>query len=258
MHSPSLSSPYLCLSRIIASWNLVFKWPSGYHYPGTTRTPAKLQLDFSGTLASSSPDPHASEITVFQELLFILFREFSIITKDIILSDHRRFRDEIIHSIEAFSKRGVIRNLQSLGRFIKEQAGLIYDVLCKAMYTIPPPTLFNTATREGHEYKPETRIGLWFRTFRQFLSEITSWSRDEKIMMNGLHVGICIDFFLIAGFWHYFRSKLQHIGREAAEHEFIWLIVLLLGCQRPLQSPILPGTWVLEVTIFLSVLILFA
>ncbi|KAH9479789.1 Putative GTPase-activating protein [Psilocybe cubensis] len=168
-----------------------------------------LMRDYFASLGDSahpnSTDPRARAITVFQELLLVSFREFSVITEDIILSERRRFRGEIIHSIEAFSKRGAIRNLRSLGRFNKEQAGLIYDALYKAMCIIPPPpaaapppTLFTTATGEGHEDKPETRIGL--RTFRQFLSEIASWARDEKIVMNGFQ---------------------QRIDREVAEHEFI-------------------------------------
>jgi hypothetical protein len=48
----------------------------------------------------------------------------------------------------------------------------------------PPPKLFTTAGAE--EEKPETRIEL--RTFRYFLSEIATWARDEKIVMNGFQV----------------------------------------------------------------------
>ncbi|KAF8903468.1 rab-GTPase-TBC domain-containing protein [Gymnopilus junonius] len=166
-----------------------------------------LMRDYFASLGHSahptSSDPRARAITVFQELLLVSFREFSVITEDLILSERRRFRGEIIHSIESFAKRGAVRNLRSLGRFNKEQVGLIYDALYKAMCIVPPPpaaapspSLFTTG--DGHEEKPETRIGL--RTFRQFLSEIASWARDEKIVMNGFQ---------------------QRIDREVAEHEFI-------------------------------------
>lgn len=151
--------------------------------------------DYFASLGQSahphSSDPRARAITVFQELLLVSFREFSVITEDIILAERRRFRGEIIHSIESFAKRGAIRNLKTLARFNKEQTGLIYDALYKAMCIVPPPptvapppTLFTTG--EGHEEKPETRIGL--RTFKQFLSEIASWARDEKIVTNGFQV----------------------------------------------------------------------
>jgi len=138
-----------------------------------------------------SSNPRARAITNFQELLLVSFREFSVITDDTILSERKRFRNEIVHSIEAFAKRGAIRNLRTLGRFDKQQAGLIYDALYRSMCMVPPPpatalppSLFTTA--DGHESKPETRIGL--KTFRHFLSEIATWARDDKVVVNGFQV----------------------------------------------------------------------
>jgi TBC1 domain family member 8/9 len=77
----------------------------------------------------NSSDPRARAITKFQELLLVSFREFSVITDEMILSERKKFRSEIIFSIESFAKRSAIRNLRTLGRFGKEQAGLIYDAL---------------------------------------------------------------------------------------------------------------------------------
>ncbi|KAF5359991.1 hypothetical protein D9758_007584 [Tetrapyrgos nigripes] len=166
-----------------------------------------LMRDYFASLGESahpgSSDPRARAITRFQELLLVSFREFSVITDDLIYSERKRFRSEIINSIETFSKRSAVRNLKSLGRFTKEQAGLIYDALYHAMVIVPPPpavlpppSLLTTA--EGMEEKPETRIGL--RTFQHFIAEIATWARDEKIVSNGFQ---------------------QRIDREIAEHEFI-------------------------------------
>ncbi|KAF9019051.1 TBC-domain-containing protein [Hymenopellis radicata] len=166
-----------------------------------------MMRDYFTSLGNSahpdSPDPRARAITRFQELLLVSFREFSVITDDMILSERRRFRGEIIHSIESFSKRSAVRNLRTLGRFNKEQAGYIYDSLYRAMcihppppVALPPPSLLTPA--DGTEEKPETRIGL--KTFQYFLSEIASWARDERIVSNGFQ---------------------QRIDREVAEHEFI-------------------------------------
>jgi len=163
--------------------------------------------DYFASLGESahpnSSDPRARAITVFQELLLISFREFSIITDEIIQSERKRFRGEIIHGIESFAKRGAVRNLRSLGRFNKEQAGLVYDALYQAMCIVPPPptsapppTLFTTG--EGHEERPETRIGL--RTFQQFLSEVATWARDDKIVKNGFQVRSHIYFTLFNWF----------------------------------------------------------
>lgn len=164
--------------------------------------------DYFASLGESahpaSSDPRARAITRFQELLLVSFREFSIITDDIILSERRRFRGEIIHSIESFSKRTAIRNLKTLERFSKDQVGMIYDALYKAMCALPqlqdstaappPPSLLSP--NDGTEEKPETRIGL--KTFRYFLSEIATWARDERIVRNGFQAWDTSSLLLIS------------------------------------------------------------
>ncbi|KAF9244154.1 hypothetical protein BU15DRAFT_86102 [Melanogaster broomeanus] len=150
-----------------------------------------------------SPDPRARAITRFQELLLVSFREFAVITDETILTERRKYRNEIVNSIETFSKRSAIRNLKTLASFTKETAGLIYDALYKAMCVEPPPPAVTPppsllATNDGTQDRPETRIEL--KTFRVFLSEILTWARDEKIVINGFQ---------------------QRIDREVAEHELI-------------------------------------
>jgi len=155
--------------------------------------------DYFASLGDSahpdSSDPRARAITRFQELLLVSFREFSVITDETIQSERKKFRGEITHNIESFAKRGAIRGIKNLGRFDREQAGLIYDALYKAMCIAPPPpastpglSLFTTG--DGQEEKVETRIEL--RTFRHFLCEIASWARDEKIVSNGFQVRVVL------------------------------------------------------------------
>lgn len=138
-----------------------------------------------------SADPRARAITRFQELLLVSFREFAVITDETILNERKRYRSEIVHNIESFSKRSAVRNLRTLHRFNKEQAGFIYDALFKAICiepppaaSLPPPTLLTT--KESQEERPETRIGL--NTFRIFMSEVATWARTEKIVSNGFQV----------------------------------------------------------------------
>ncbi|KAL7280608.1 hypothetical protein ACG7TL_005545 [Trametes sanguinea] len=166
-----------------------------------------LMREYFASLGDSahpnSSDPRARAITRFQELLLVSFREFAVITDETIQSERRKYRSEIVHSIESFSKRAAIRNLRTLERFTKDQVGLIYDALFKAIciepppaVSLPPPSLLTT--KDQAEERPETRIGL--RTFRVFLSEICTWARTEKIVSNGFQ---------------------QRIDREVAEHELI-------------------------------------
>ena len=57
-------------------------------------------------------------------------------------------------------------------------------------------TLLDTgAVGEGMEEKMETRIGL--RTFQYFLSEVATWARNEKVVINGFQVGFFFSFIPI-------------------------------------------------------------
>ncbi|KAF8554319.1 TBC-domain-containing protein [Imleria badia] len=166
-----------------------------------------LMREYFASLGESahpdSPDPRARAITRFQELLLVSFREFAVITDETILSERRKYRNEIVNSIEMFTRRAAVRNLKTLARFTKEQAGLIYDALYKAMCVEPPPPAVAPlpsllVSTDSMQERPETRIEL--KTFRVFLSEILTWARDEKLVLNGFQ---------------------QRIDREVAEHEFI-------------------------------------
>src|ERR1700761_2104870 len=165
--------------------------------------------EYFGSLAESahpsSTDPRTRAITRFQELLLVAFREFSVITDENIASERSHFRREIINGIESFSKRAAVRNLKTMERFNKEEVGLIYDALYKAICIAPPPPSLreplpkDTLIDDGKGVeREETRIGL--DTFRVFLSEIATWARDEKIVNNGFQ---------------------QRIDREIPEHELI-------------------------------------
>ena len=159
--------------------------------------------DYFSSLGKSahpnSPDPRARAITRFQELLLVSFREFVVITDESIQAERRKHRGEIVHNIESFSKRAAVRNLKSLERFTKEQAGLIYDAWYNAICAVPygvkdtgmmggrETNALLVVTKDGHEEKAETRIGL--PTFRKFISEIVTWARDDKIVQNAFQVG---------------------------------------------------------------------
>jgi hypothetical protein len=164
-----------------------------------TDSALSLMRDYFASLGDSahpdSTDPRARAITRFQELLLVSFREFSVVTDETILSERRHLRAEVVHSIESFAKRAAVRNLRTLGRFSKESAGLVYDALYRAMCVVPPPpatvqpiqkNLVTTSDGSTQAERAETRIGL--RTFQVFLSEVATWARDEKVVMNGLTV----------------------------------------------------------------------
>lgn len=157
----------------------------------------------------NSPNPRHRQITNFQELLVVAFREFGIITDETIASERRRFRQEIVREIELFAKRSAIRNLKNHGHFTKDQLGLIYDQVVEAIYRArhAPGTAVESKTNPNAgivandpkeikqralakeqsseqftDYK-ETRIDL--NTFRLLLGELATWARDEYVVSNG-------------------------------------------------------------------------
>lgn len=144
-----------------------------------------------------SSNPRHRQITNFQELLVVAFREFGVITDETIASERRRFRQEIVEEIELFAKRSAVRNLKTMGRFSKEQTGLIYDQMVEAIYRtrhapslladehsdgVKPPSA--AAIVGGQDYK-EMRIDM--PTFQYFLAEVATWARDEYVISNGFN-----------------------------------------------------------------------
>ncbi|CAO1624045.1 unnamed protein product [Parajaminaea phylloscopi] len=172
---------------------------------------------FASLGESAHPDavnPKHRSITNFQELLVVAFREFGVITDETIASERRRFRQEIVEEIELFAKRSAVRQLNDLGRFSKDQAGMMYDHIVEAIYRsrherqareaalavagTPDPsalsekdrlaaaTMIEPAPPTSQDFK-EMRID--YDTFKIFLSEVTTWARDEYTVssLNGLH-----------------------------------------------------------------------
>ncbi len=187
---------------------------------------SSLMRDYFNSLGDSahpnSSDPRARAITKFQELLLVSFREFAVITEETIFSERRRFRNEIVTGIETFSKRSAIRNLRTLEGFSKEQVGFIYDALFKAVCIEPPPApvpppISLLTTKDTVEERPETRIGP--STFKVFLSEIATWARDEKIVINSFQV--CLTDLVTEGLFIKLTCFQQRVDREVADHEFI-------------------------------------
>ncbi|GAA6035200.1 hypothetical protein JCM8097_006416 [Rhodosporidiobolus ruineniae] len=178
-------------------------------------------------------DPRQRQITKFQELFVVAFREFSIITDDTVASERKRFRAEVLVSIETFAKRTAIRNLNTTKRLDKDQLGLAYDHFQLAVLKqkerervessstprsrsssfkaaasprspafSPKPgdasSTSSAAKPPKEETRPEDRIDR--EAFGGFMADVASWARDEKVVKNGL---------------------LEHVERTPADHALI-------------------------------------
>lgn len=138
----------------------------------------------------------------------VAFREFSSITDETIANERKRFRGEVVVSIENFAKRSTIRNLKNTGGLSKDDIGLIYDHFqlatlrsrsdARRASISAPRTTATAPTPLKDSAKPV--IQLERATFGSFLGQIATWARDETKVRNGFH---------------------EHVERSSVDHELI-------------------------------------
>ncbi|OCF45828.1 GTPase activating protein [Kwoniella heveanensis CBS 569] len=156
-----------------------------------------LMRSYFATIGDSAhpdhPDPRVRAITNFQELLVVAFREFNVITDETITAERKRLRAIISDEIEKFSKRAAVRNLKNIGKFSKDQIGIIYDHYFAAVCASEAGPSSMQSAFSGDQFdqpriqvdaqgRVETRID--HKTFGLFLSEIATWAREETITTN--------------------------------------------------------------------------
>lgn len=164
-------------------------------------------------------DPQLRQITNFQELLVVAFREFGIVTDELITNERKRFKTDVVESIENFAKRAHLRNLRFSGQFDKTQLSRIFDNFQLAIlkskeqkdkeaalqreklgsplsgkYGARSPS--NSVTSPApiqhvdEDDRPETRIDR--EVFGIFLAEVATWAGDTFIVKTSFHETIQI------------------------------------------------------------------
>lgn len=138
-------------------------------------------------------------ITHFQILLVTAFREFgNIITDETIQSIRKKFRNEVVHSIENFSKRTSLRNLKDVGEITAADLGKIYDHYQLAIYKCQAklctgnddnPNGVGTGDGlasfwENDEVDGKLEQRITRATFGIFLADVASWARDETLVKS--------------------------------------------------------------------------
>jgi len=171
-----------------------------------------------------SDDARLRQVTRFQVLLVTAFREFSIITDETISSERKRFRGDVVDSIETFVKRTAIRNLAFTGRLSKQQLGDLHDTFQLAVHKARAAAVGSDARRRkayapaiyrDAQGRPEVRIDR--AAFPWLLAELASWAREERIVKN-------------AGFH---ERAIRELGPE---HDFVQRVFSLwdVGCRGSL------------------------
>lgn len=124
------------------------------------------QLDDSAHPNSS--DPKFRQLTKFQELLIVAFKEFSNITDEMIAQERNRHKPAILQNIETFIKRSQLRNLPRTPNISQEHLSNIYDRFYKSIQSHKASLGVGSSSME-------------FKSYQQFMAGFCDWvlSDDE-------------------------------------------------------------------------------
>jgi Ca2+-binding EF-hand superfamily protein len=115
----------------------------------------------------NSKDPKFRQLTKFQELLIVAFKEFSVVTDDMILKEHKKHKPAIMKNIENFMKRTQLRNLPRTHNLTSEHISNIYDRFYECIQS------HKTSLGTG-------KSSMDFETLKQFLSGFCDWVLTDE------------------------------------------------------------------------------
>ncbi|ORX45517.1 TBC-domain-containing protein [Hesseltinella vesiculosa] len=118
-------------------------------------------------IGSSKQPGQASRLTKFNELMLIAYREFSLVTDDMIKEMRRTNQLKVAASIESYTKRSAIRHLDDMAGFTKDEVAIIYDKFFGALYYAK-----TQGDRQDHQ--------LDFHSFLLFLEGVTTWGKTVR------------------------------------------------------------------------------
>ncbi|KAI8342533.1 rab-GTPase-TBC domain-containing protein [Chlamydoabsidia padenii] len=141
-------------------------------------------------------------LTKFNELMLTAYREFSLVTDEMVTEMRRTNQLKVVAGIESYTKRSAIRYLDDTCGFTKEEIGIIYDKFFGALYY---------ATQQGD--RQETQLDI--DTFRLLLDNITSWTKQRtkttEITSDDMKVKRSLGDNFINRFYLHFKSE-SHTG----------------------------------------------
>ncbi|CAG8504045.1 29156_t:CDS:10 [Gigaspora margarita] len=136
-----------------------------------------LKNYFSTLDKPAHPDnknPKIREITKFNELMVVASKEFESITTESLIELRKTYQLKVVHNIESFTKRSIIRNLQNTLKFSKEDISIIYDKFSTAQFY----------GKQKNDSRNDSRMNL--STFYSFLGSIADWAKldDDELINN--------------------------------------------------------------------------
>ncbi|TPX48227.1 hypothetical protein SeMB42_g03081 [Synchytrium endobioticum] len=128
-----------------------------------------LKAYFASLGETITSDKESKTLTKFNQLMLTAYREFQNVNQEMVLELRKTHQLKVVHGLDTYAKRSIIRNLSFTGKFTKDE--LLY--LCDAFFTVQ----FYGKSREQ---KMADRIDL--SHFKAFMARLTSWADTTKDM----------------------------------------------------------------------------
>ncbi|KAJ3100930.1 hypothetical protein HDU97_001814 [Phlyctochytrium planicorne] len=119
-------------------------------------------------IKSSDPSASSRTITKFNQLMLTAYREFQVVTHDMIVDLRKSLKLKVVQGLDTYAKRSVIRNLNFTPKFNKEELFFLCDQYFNVLYY----------GQQKQKHKHSDRME--FPQFAQFLGRLTKWADVTK------------------------------------------------------------------------------
>ncbi|KAJ3188481.1 hypothetical protein HK101_009144 [Irineochytrium annulatum] len=129
---------------------------------------------------STDPATSTRTITKFNQLMLTAYREFQVVTHDMIVDLRKSLKLKVVQGLDTYAKRSVIRNLTFTPKFTKEELFFLCDQYFSVLFY----------DRQNVTQKNSDRMD--FSQFVQFLTRLTTWAnvnRDLEEQQTRLGLG---------------------------------------------------------------------
>ncbi|KAI9249878.1 rab-GTPase-TBC domain-containing protein [Sporodiniella umbellata] len=111
-------------------------------------------------LYPNSENPKTRNLTKFNELLLVAYREFSSVTDVVVRELRQTLQFKVVAGIESFTKRSAVRNISNTAGLDKDKLGVIYDKFQNALY-----------------YHQNENTEMNMDTFEIFIGSLVPWAK---------------------------------------------------------------------------------
>ncbi|KAI8637470.1 rab-GTPase-TBC domain-containing protein [Parasitella parasitica] len=119
-------------------------------------------------LYPDSENPKAKNLTKFNELLLVAYREFSSVTDELIRELRQTHQLKVVAGIESFTKRSAVRNIENTAGLDKAELGIIYDKFYNVLYY----------KQQKRAERNDSKMDL--QSFEIFIGSLASWAKIES------------------------------------------------------------------------------